>query len=78
MVEHEYESVDQLRGSVSQATRRDPAAFERANYLPDTPLLGSRHRRGPTPLTPLPGLRSARHDVTFGPVPLAHGAAVFR
>jgi dihydroorotate dehydrogenase (fumarate) len=30
---HEYVSVDQLRGSVSQATAEDPAAFERANYV---------------------------------------------
>jgi dihydroorotate dehydrogenase (fumarate) len=33
MAEHDYESVDQLRGSASQATSGDPAAFERANYL---------------------------------------------
>jgi dihydroorotate dehydrogenase (fumarate) len=33
MVEHEYESVDQLRGSASQAAVADPSAFERANYL---------------------------------------------
>jgi dihydroorotate dehydrogenase (fumarate) len=33
MAEHEYESVDQLRGSASQAAVEDPAAFERANYL---------------------------------------------
>ena len=32
MIEHEYESVEQLRGSASQATVADPAAFERANY----------------------------------------------
>jgi len=31
--EHEYDSVDQLRGSVSHATTEDPAAFERANYM---------------------------------------------
>jgi dihydroorotate dehydrogenase (fumarate) len=33
MTEHEYESVAQLRGSASQATAADPAAFERANYM---------------------------------------------
>jgi dihydroorotate dehydrogenase (fumarate) len=33
MTEHEYESVDQLRGSFSQAAVDDPAAYERANYL---------------------------------------------
>jgi dihydroorotate dehydrogenase (fumarate) len=32
MVEHEYDSVDQLKGSVSQASTDDPSAFERANY----------------------------------------------
>ncbi|MGH2513878.1 MAG: dihydroorotate dehydrogenase-like protein [Candidatus Limnocylindrales bacterium] len=33
MEEHDYESVDQLRGSASQAAIADPAAFERANYM---------------------------------------------
>jgi dihydroorotate dehydrogenase (fumarate) len=33
LVEHDYESVAQLRGSVSQATTDNPAAFERSNYL---------------------------------------------
>jgi dihydroorotate dehydrogenase (fumarate) len=33
MEEKEYESVDQLRGSVSTATSADPSAFERANYV---------------------------------------------
>ena len=33
MAEHDYDSVDQLRGSVSHATTDNPAAFERANYL---------------------------------------------
>ncbi len=33
MVEHEYESVAQLRGSATQAAVEDPAAFERANYM---------------------------------------------
>ncbi len=31
--EHEYVSVDQLRGSASAATAEDPGAFERANYM---------------------------------------------
>ena len=30
---HDYDSVDQLRGSASQATSDDPSAFERANYM---------------------------------------------
>ena len=33
MYEHDYTSVDQLRGSASQATAGDPTAFERANYM---------------------------------------------
>ena len=31
--EHEYDSVEQLKGSVSQQAVRDPAEFERANYV---------------------------------------------
>lgn len=30
---HEYESVEQMKGSMSQAGVPDPAAFERANYM---------------------------------------------
>jgi dihydroorotate dehydrogenase (fumarate) len=33
MTEHEYVSVDQLRGSASAERVSDPAAFERANYM---------------------------------------------
>jgi dihydroorotate dehydrogenase (fumarate) len=33
MTEHEYVSVDQLRGSVRQEAVEDPDAYERANYL---------------------------------------------
>jgi dihydroorotate dehydrogenase (fumarate) len=33
MEEHEYESVEQLRGSVSYQTTDDPGAFERSNYI---------------------------------------------
>ena len=33
MTDHEYRSVEQLRGSASQATVDDPSAFERANYM---------------------------------------------
>ena len=33
MVEHEYESVHQMRGSMSQKSVAQPAAFERANYM---------------------------------------------
>jgi len=33
MVEHEYESVRQMQGSMSQKSVAQPAAFERANYM---------------------------------------------
>jgi dihydroorotate dehydrogenase (fumarate) len=33
MEEHEYESVEQLKGSMSQKSCPDPAAFERAQYM---------------------------------------------
>jgi dihydroorotate dehydrogenase (fumarate) len=33
MEEHEYESVTQMRGAVSQINCEDPAAFERAQYM---------------------------------------------
>lgn len=33
LVEHEYESVEQLKGSVSQQHCPEPAAFERAQYM---------------------------------------------
>ena len=33
MEEHEYESTDQMRGSMSQRNVPDPAMFERANYM---------------------------------------------
>ncbi|MEK6755018.1 MAG: dihydroorotate dehydrogenase-like protein [Bacteroidota bacterium] len=33
MVEHEYLSVEQMKGSMSQASVADPSAFERAQYM---------------------------------------------
>jgi dihydroorotate dehydrogenase (fumarate) len=33
MEEHEYESVGQLKGSLSQKNCADPSAFERAQYM---------------------------------------------
>ena len=33
MIEHEYSSVEQMIGSMSQKHVNDPAAFERANYM---------------------------------------------
>jgi len=33
MFDHEYTSVEQMKGSVSHRSVRDPSAFERANYM---------------------------------------------
>jgi len=33
MIEHDYESINQMKGSLSQKSVKDPAAFERANYM---------------------------------------------
>ncbi len=33
MEDHEYESVEQMKGSMSQRSVADPSAFERANYV---------------------------------------------
>jgi dihydroorotate dehydrogenase (fumarate) len=33
MEEHEYKSIQQMKGSLSQKTVKEPAAFERANYM---------------------------------------------
>jgi dihydroorotate dehydrogenase (fumarate) len=33
MTDHEYESVEQLRGSATHATADNPSAFERVNYM---------------------------------------------
>ena len=33
MIEHEYDSIAQMQGSLSQARAADPDAFERANYM---------------------------------------------
>ena len=33
MEEHEYESIEQMQGSMSQRSVADPSAFQRANYV---------------------------------------------
>ena len=33
MEEHEYESIHQMQGSMSQKSVADPSAFQRANYV---------------------------------------------
>ena len=56
MEEHEYESVTQLKGSLSQMNCADPSAFERAQYmkaLAHTRLTGN-------PVTDLRRRQSAR------------------
>lgn len=45
MTDHDYESVEQLRGSASQATAEDPSAFERANYMQTLRSWVAPHRR---------------------------------
>lgn len=42
MDEHEYTSVDQMRGSLSQKSAAEPAAFERANYMKALTLFDNR------------------------------------
>jgi dihydroorotate dehydrogenase (fumarate) len=41
LTEHEYESVQQMRGSMSQKNSPDPAAFERAQYVRAVSILPS-------------------------------------
>jgi dihydroorotate dehydrogenase (fumarate) len=43
MVEHDYESIDQMRGAVRMEAAADPAAFERANYIGNLASWTSRH-----------------------------------
>jgi dihydroorotate dehydrogenase (fumarate) len=45
MEEHEYASVNQLRGSMSHTSVADPSAYERAHYL------ATLHSWGGEPLT---------------------------
>ena len=33
MEEHDYESIEQMKGSLSQRSVPEPGAFERANYM---------------------------------------------
>ena len=40
MIDHEYQSIQQMQGSMSQKSVKEPAAFERANYMK---VLGSFH-----------------------------------
>jgi len=56
--EHEYESLDQMRGSMSLARCPDPSAFERGNYVR---ILQSWHR-APGPFSQETGHDSAPTD----------------
>ena len=49
MQEHEYESVEQMRGSMSQLRCADPSAFERAQYMRAVKDIGYIQR----PLSPI-------------------------
>ena len=42
MEAHEYESVRQMRGSLSQQKVAEPGAFERANYMKALTLYDNR------------------------------------
>jgi dihydroorotate dehydrogenase (fumarate) len=55
--EHEYESVAQLRGSVSARSVPDPEAYERANYRKTLRSYSNPH---PTPLSSLDGVPPRR------------------
>ncbi len=43
MSEHEYESIEQMRGAVRSEAAADPAGFERANYIGNLASYTSRH-----------------------------------
>ena len=47
--DHEYESVDQLRGSMSYGNVSNPSAFERANYMKVLHSWTSPDERTPSP-----------------------------
>jgi dihydroorotate dehydrogenase (fumarate) len=44
--EHEYESVSQLKGSLSQKNCPDPSAYERAQYIQTLAISSDRYSRG--------------------------------
>jgi dihydroorotate dehydrogenase (fumarate) len=50
MLEREYESVEQLKGSLSQTSSPDPAAFERGNYMRALVSYAPRPESGGRPL----------------------------
>ena len=57
--EHEYDSVEQMRGAVASDASADPTAYERANYIGNIATYTSRFiGTGDVPL--------ARHPRTFG------------
>jgi dihydroorotate dehydrogenase (fumarate) len=46
MEEHEYESVSQLKGCLSQKNCPDPSAYERAQYIQTLTVTSDRFSRG--------------------------------
>ncbi|MFC1491053.1 dihydroorotate dehydrogenase-like protein [Nitrospinota bacterium] len=51
MEEHEYESVEQMKGSMSQIHSPDPSAFERANYIGTLQSFQINQNRGEQPVS---------------------------
>jgi dihydroorotate dehydrogenase (fumarate) len=47
LAERDYDSVAELRGSMSRRNMPDPAAFERANYMKTLASWSSRHTVSP-------------------------------
>jgi len=48
LVDHDYQSVDELRGAMTSASVPDPAAYERANYLATLRSWAAPHRFAPS------------------------------
>jgi len=57
MEEHGYESINQLKGSLSQKNCPDPSAYERAQYIQTLTISADRYFRG---------LLLDNHDMTIG------------
>jgi dihydroorotate dehydrogenase (fumarate) len=43
MTEHDYESIDQMKGAVRSEAAADPSGYERANYIGNLAAYTSRH-----------------------------------
>ena len=47
MSEHNYHTIDEMRGAISRDSTADPAAYERANYIGNITSFTSRFLGGP-------------------------------